>query len=232
MRGNRSKPDLTLVNLIHQSLRADAQRLPAAVTALDPGDRPGRLPGIRAFFDQYRAQLATHHDHEDELFFPALQARVGADKMHLNALAGQHEALDAALHAACDALAALADPAGGFTADRARAAGALSVMAELLAAHLSLEEETALPLTESEMPAAEYNKLEAKARKATPRPQAQFMIPWIIAHSTADQQKALYRSAPPTRLLYWLNRRRYRHLDQALTHSASQPAAASPSRPA
>ncbi len=110
MRGNRSKPDLTLVNLIHQSLRADAQRLPAAVTALDPGDRPGRLPGIRAFFDQYRAQLATHHDHEDELFFPAPQARVGADKMHLNAPAGQHEALDAVLHAACDALAAPADP--------------------------------------------------------------------------------------------------------------------------
>lgn len=228
MRGSRSKPDLTLVNLIHQSLRADAQRLAAAVTALDPGDRPGRLPGIRAFFDQYRAQLATHHTHEDELFFPALEARVGAGRMHLNALAAQHTALDAAVHAACDGLAALADPAGNFPADRVRAAGALSMMAELLAAHLTLEEETALPLTESEMPAAEYRKLETRARKATPRPQAQFMIPWVIAHSTADQQKALYRSAPPIRLLYWLNRRRYRHLDQALTHPARPPAAAPP----
>jgi hypothetical protein len=37
--------------------------------------------------------------------------------MRLNALADQHEALDVALHAAWDALAALADPAGNFTAD-------------------------------------------------------------------------------------------------------------------
>lgn len=140
--------------------------------------------------------------------------------MHLNALAGQHEALDAAIHAARDALAALADPAGNFTADRARATDALTVMAELLAAHLTFEEETALPLTKSEMPAAEYKKLEARARKATPRPQARFMIPWVIAHCTADQQQALYRSAPPFRLLYRLNRRRYRHLDQALTNTA------------
>jgi hypothetical protein len=117
--------------------------------------------------------------------------------MRLNALADQHEALDVALHAAWDALAALADPAGNFTADRARAADALSAMAEFLAAHLTLEEQTALPLTESEMPAAEYGKLETKARKATPRAQARFMIPWVIAHSTADQRKALYRSAPP-----------------------------------
>jgi hemerythrin-like domain-containing protein len=221
MTGNQSKPDLTFVTLIHQALRADAARLAATVTALDPSDRASRLPGIRAFFDQYRAQLATHHTHEDELFFPALKARVGADRMHLNALAGQHDALDAALHAARDGLAALAGPAGNFTADRARAAGALSAMAELLDAHLTLEEQTALPLTESEMPAAEYKKLETKARKATPRPQAQFMIPWVIAHATPDQQKALYRSAPPIRLLYRLNRRRYLHLDQALTRTAT-----------
>jgi hemerythrin-like domain-containing protein len=219
--GNRSKPDLTFVNLIHQSLRADAARLAAAVTALDPSGQASRLRGIQAFFDQYRAQLATHHTHEDELFFPALKARVGADRMHLDALAGQHEALDAALHAARDGLAALADPAGNFTADRARAAGALSAMAELLAAHLTLEEQTALPLTESDMPAAEYKKLETRARKATPRAQVQFMIPWLIAHATPDQQKALYRSAPPIRLLYWLNRRRYLHLDEALTRTAA-----------
>jgi hypothetical protein len=218
--GNRAKPDLTLVNLIHQSLRADAARLAATVTALDPGDRPGRLAGIRAFFDQYRGQLVMHHTHEDELFFPALLVRVGASRMHLSELSSQHEALDAAVHAASSALAALADPAGDFTADRATAAGALSAMADLLDAHLTLEEQTALPLTESEMPAAEYKGLEARARKATPRPRAQFMIPWIIAHATPAQQKALFSSAPPIRLIYWLNHGRYRRLDQALTPAA------------
>jgi hypothetical protein len=218
--GDRSKPDLTFVNLIHQSLRDDAARLAATVTALDHSDRPGRLPGIRAFFDQYRGQLVMHHTHEDELFFPALEARVGAGRMHLSELDSQHEALDTAVHAVSDRLAILADPAGDFVADRAEAAGALSAMADLLDAHLTLEEGTALPLVESEMPAAEYKGLETRARKATPRPRAQFMIPWVIAHATADQQKALFRSAPPLRLFNWLNRRRYRHLEQVLTRAA------------
>ncbi len=61
-------------------------------------------------------------------------------------------------------------------------------MAGLLTAHLTLEEQTALPLFESDMPAADYKKLEARARKATPRPQAQFLVPWVIAHATPDQR--------------------------------------------
>ena len=73
-----SKPDLTFVTLIHQSLRADAARLAAALAELGPGDRQRRLPGVQAFFGQYREQLALHHSHEDELFFPALAARAGA----------------------------------------------------------------------------------------------------------------------------------------------------------
>ena len=228
----RTRHHLTLVNLIHQSLRADAQRLPAAVTALDPSDRPGRLPRIRAFFDQYRAQLATHHDHEDELFFPALQARVGADEMHLNALAGQHEALDAALHVACDALAALTDPAGDFTADRARAADALSVMAELLAAHLTRGgRNRAAPYRIGN---ARRGIQQTRGQGAQGNPPAAGTV-----HDPMDHRPLHRRSAEspvqvgsPTRLLYWLNRRRYRHLDQALTYTPSQPTAASPSRPA
>jgi hypothetical protein len=66
------------------------------------------------------------------------------------------------------------------------------------------------------MPFAEYNELESKARKATPRGQSAFLIPWIVDHASADQRKALFRSAPPLRIVYWLNRRRYRRLDEAL----------------
>jgi len=166
--GDRPKPDLTLVTLIHQALRADAARLAAIVTALNPSDQPGRLPGIRAYFDQYRGQLVMHHAHEDEIFFPALQARAGASRMHLIELDSQHEMLGPALQAVWDGLATLADPAGDFAADRARAASALSTMADLLDTHLTLEEETALPLAESEIPAAEYKNLETRARKAPP----------------------------------------------------------------
>jgi hemerythrin-like domain-containing protein len=215
-----SKPDLTFVTLIHHSLRADAARLAAALAGLGPGDQRDRLPGVLAFFDYYREQLILHHSHEDELFFPILAARIGADRMHLSELAGQHEALDTALQAVGESLAVLADPATDFATGRVKAASALSTMADLLAAHLTLEERTALPLFESEMPAADYKKLEIRARKATPRSQAQFLIPWVIAHATPDQRDALFRSAPPLRLAYWLNHRRYHRLDQALARPA------------
>jgi hypothetical protein len=43
-----SKPDLTFVILIHQSLRADAARLAANIAALNPDDRTDRVPGIQA----------------------------------------------------------------------------------------------------------------------------------------------------------------------------------------
>ncbi|MGO9217489.1 MAG: hemerythrin domain-containing protein [Streptosporangiaceae bacterium] len=155
-----SKPDLTFVTLIHQSLRADAARLAAALAELGPSDQRGRLPGVLTFFGHYREQLILHHSHEDELFFPALAARIGAGRMHLSELAGQHEALDTALQATGESLAVLAGPAADFATDRVKAASALSTMAGLLAAHLTLEEQTALPLFESDMPAADYKKLE------------------------------------------------------------------------
>jgi hemerythrin-like domain-containing protein len=216
----RGRPDLTFVTVIHDALRIDAGRLATAVAAAGPAGRPDRAEGIAAFYGQYRQQLALHHRHEDELFFPALAARAGAGAMHLGELTAQHDALDAALAAVCDRLAALADPAGDFAAGRARAASALSAMTELLSAHLALEEQHALPLFESEMPAAEYRQLEARARRATPRAQARFLIPWVIEHASPGQRAALFRSAPPLRLLSRLNRRYYRRFDQALTRAA------------
>ena len=215
-----AKPDLTFVNLVHQSLRTDGARLLGSVAALGPDQRRSRLPAIRAFFDQYRGQLLLHHSHEDELFYPALEARVGADRMRLGELAHQHEALDAALQAVSDSLASLAGPASDFPPARTTACAALSEMERSLATHLDLEEATVLPLLGSEMPAVEYKRLETLARHATPRAQAQFLVPWLAAHATPDQRKALFRSAPPLRLVNLVAGPRYRRLDNALVPAA------------
>ncbi|HWG61294.1 MAG TPA: hemerythrin domain-containing protein [Streptosporangiaceae bacterium] len=214
-----AKPDLILVTLIHQSLRVDAARLAATVAGLRGSDPPSRVPGIQEFFGHYRGQLVLHHRHEDELFFPALAARVGTSTMHLAELASQHEALDTALQAAGESLAVLSDSADVAT-DGIEAAATLSTMAGLLSAHLSLEERTALPLFESEMPAGDYKKLEAAALKATPRRQAAFLIPWVVAHATPDQRRALLRAAPPLRVALLVSHRHFRHLDQALVPAA------------
>jgi hemerythrin-like domain-containing protein len=220
MSGDRSKPDLLLVLLIHQSLRVDAMRLSATVDALDQHDRSSLIAGVREFFEQYREQLVVHHTNEDTLFFPALAARVGADRMRLSELADQHEQLDDTLQVLGKRLSVLADREGNFDAERMDASKFASELVDQLGAHLTLEEETALPLLESEMSVADYKGLETKARKATSRRQAQFMIPWVIAHATPEQQTALLRSAPPMRLVNRLSRARYRRVDQALVPAA------------
>jgi iron-sulfur cluster repair protein YtfE (RIC family) len=187
-----------------------------AITEVDAADWPHQLSGLEAFFDHYRDQLFLHHVHEDTVFSPALRARVGASTMRLVEIAGQHEALDVDAKCISDEFARLTDPAGDIAAGRGRLGNAVAAMMEGLAAHLDLEEKVGFPLLESNMPFDEYRMLEAAARRETARVQAQFLIPWIVAHATPDERKALFRSAPPMRVVYWLNRQRYRRLDEAL----------------
>jgi secreted protein with Ig-like and vWFA domain len=66
------------------------------------------------------------------------------------------------------------------------------------------------------MPVQEYNELEVRARKATPRDQSSFMVPWLAEHASPAQRKAWFGSAPPLRFVYFVTRRRYRRLDAAL----------------
>jgi hypothetical protein len=213
---DRSQPDLTFVTLIHRALRADARRLVAGVDALEPSDRGGRLGAVREYYACYREQLVAHHTHEDTLFFPALAVRVGEERMHLGELTSQHHDLDAVLQAAGEGLAALQDPGADFASGRAEVSRTLSEMGERLRAHLDLEERTALPLYASNLPVDEYDHLEARARKATPRAQARFLIPWLAEHAAPEQRSHWFRSAPPLRVVYRLNRRRYRRLERAL----------------
>jgi hemerythrin-like domain-containing protein len=220
MREDGAKPDLIFVKLVHLSLRIDVDRLVDSVAALDVKDPRCRIQAIRAFFDQYRDQLLLHHSHEDELFFPAVEARVGAEGIRLGELIHQHEALDAALQGTSHGLSALADSGGDFARGRTRACDALSAMNETLATHLDLEEATILPFVESEISVADYKELETQTRHATPRARAQFLIPWILAHATPTQRKALFRSAPPLRLVNLVMCRRYRRFDHALVRTA------------
>jgi len=216
MNGHRPKPDLLFVTLVHQALRADSDRLADATSALESADAQG-LRGLRVFFDEYRAQLCLHHAHEDNLFFPALQAILDADQMPLAKLAHQHGMLDSDLQAISEGLASLAIPSDDFAADHTDVVKTMFGMAAHLGAHLTMEEETILPLMESSLSPATYQRLEAQARKRTPRRRAQFLIPWLIAHATPSQQSALFKSTPPLRVAYLVNRRRYRFLDRALT---------------
>jgi hemerythrin-like domain-containing protein len=211
----KGKPDLLFVTLIHQALRVDADRLLAAVSALNFADVQ-RIASLRLFFDEYRGQLCLHHAHEDDLFFPALQAVVDESREPIAELEAQHEALDSDLQSIGHGLASLGTPSGDFAVEHADVVSSIIGMAKHLDAHLAMEEETVLPLMASAVPQATYKQLEAQARKLTPRRRARFLIPWIIGHASPDQRRGLFKSAPLLRAANMVNRHRYRLFDRAL----------------
>jgi hypothetical protein len=134
----------------------------------------------------------------------------------LTDLTAQHETLDVQLQAISESFESLADPAGDFETNRAKLANDMSSLVAHLDAHLALEEATVLPRIESSLSPSSYKQLEAQARRHTSRPQARFLIPWLVAHATPQQQAALFKAAPPLRLVNWFDRRHYRYLDHAL----------------
>jgi len=218
----QSKPDLLFVTLIHQALRVDAERLVAATSTLRSAELQ-RLDGLRVFFDEYREQLCLHHTHEDNLFFPALQGIVDEIRIPIAELADQHGALDADLQSICDGFASLANPSCDFDVEHADVVSSIMGLAKRLDTHLTMEEESVLPLMVSAIPQTTYTQLEAQARKRTPGRRARFLIPWIIEHATPDQRKHLFKSAPPLRAAYLVNRHRYRLLDRTLQLTPNPP---------
>lgn len=209
----QQKPDLLFVTLVHQALRVDADRMVAAASALQPADTQ-RIASLRTFFDEYRGQLCLHHAHEDGIFFPALLAVADESAAAIAELETQHGMLDSDLEGIGNGLASLGTPADDFPADHADVVSGMTKMAKHLDAHLTMEEETILPLMVSAVPQATYKQLEAQARKRTPRRQARFLIPWIIGHATSDQQRDLFKMAPPLRATYLVNRHRCRSFER------------------
>lgn len=208
----KQKPDLLFVTLVHQALRVDAHRMVAAASGLQAGDTQ-RIASLKSFFDVYREQLCLHHAHEDDIFFPTLHAIAGESAAPIAELAAQHAVLDSDLEAIGDGLSSLG-ASGNFASERADVVGGTTRMAEHLEIHLTMEEDTVLPLMASAVPQATYKQLEAQARKRTPRRQARFLIPWIVGHATSDQRRELFKMAPPLRAIYLVNRHRCRRFDR------------------
>lgn len=135
---------------IHGAIRRDLGRVRSAAGVLaDPGiadrDRAVGVAGLAAYWTCFAEHLHHHHTVEDTEVFPYLrQSLAGAGADVLDDMAAEHEAIDEAQAAAEDALEHLvAVPSAG----NAVVLGArLQQFAEVVAGHLTHEEEAAVPL--------------------------------------------------------------------------------------
>ena len=97
-------PDLTTYRNIHRALRLAPHRLADAVRDLEPGDRR-RVAALTRYWKGYAGEVLAHHTIEDDVFFPALVAKVDCAAALIARTDDEHHQLDAAMDAVGTAMA-------------------------------------------------------------------------------------------------------------------------------
>jgi hypothetical protein len=199
--------DFTMMYVTHDAFRRDLNRLTAAAAA-------GRAdaPGVRAGWENFKAQLLLHHSVEDSDLWPRVRrAAAGrpAGLALLDEMEAEHAQIDPLL-AAVDG--ALAGSAGSLAA---HAAGLVSA----LEWHLKHEEDAALPLIQSVCTPADWRAFAGEMRRRQGVKGAAIYVPWILDGAAPDGQQGFLAALPaPVRIisrLVWEPRYRQRGLWKA-----------------
>jgi hypothetical protein len=202
-------PDLTRYQLAHDAMRAGARQLADALASMDHTDTR-RARALRWWCDGFIGELHAHHTLEDELFFPALAARVPSfAQEHDAALGAEHVELAAIMTTLHDAVRGLA---GGVDVARHHAVATASAeeLSAFLDTHLGVEDDDVLPLFARHFSAEEYGQLDDQALKSMGPRQLLFTVPWAVcAGDPATREQVLAEAPLPVRIIWVLTRRRY-----------------------
>jgi hypothetical protein len=200
-------PDLTLYHLIHRAMRQTADQFATAVATLGHADR-ARATELEWWWKGFSAELHNHHTIEDEIFFPALAAKVPVFAAYEAGLAGDHAHLDQVMRGLDEVMPRL--QRGSWAALHTRAVELSTELARFLHEHLTVEDEDVLPLFVRHFTADEYKELDEKALKHAPMKQMFFNVPWAVSTLTDDERTDLLAALPrPISIIWSLTRRRY-----------------------
>lgn len=200
-------PDLTLYYLVHRAMRQTADQFAAAIAGLDHADRK-RAADLEWWWNGFEAELHNHHTIEDELFFPALAAKVPAFATYEAGLADDHTRLSDIMAGLGEAVPRLVR--GRWAEPHARAVELSAELARFLHEHLTVEDEDVLPLFTRHFTAAEYEELDKEALKHAPLKEMLFTVPWALSVLGHDERSEILAALPaPIRIIWGLTRRRY-----------------------
>lgn len=191
-------PMLMRYAMVHDAMVRDAERLQRALAgpvAL------ARARGLVAWFDRFTAEIVHHHEREDDLVFPAVAARAPHLAGPAAELAAEHAVLDAAMRDLTTALQQLTVRVAGC--EREQAAAAAARFASVLVDHLRREEAVVLDAIAAVYTLQEYEDLERRLLKETPRRLLAFEAPWVLDGLPDAQRREVLSIAPlPLRVLY------------------------------
>jgi hypothetical protein len=209
-------PDLMTFMVLHHGMRADSARLARALTEVREDERARRSRQLTRWYDGFLHELHSHHEVEDQIFFPALLERVPMFDDQIARIDTDHARLDDVLDRGRRALVQLGDPRVAW-ADASRVA--VETTAELhahLDRHLGFEDTEVLPRFVEHFSAEDYEGLEEQALKHVELGTLPFALPWIMDNADPQQRKTLYDGAPfAFKLLWYATRGRYRRMARA-----------------
>jgi len=196
--------DFTMMYATHDAFRRDLGRLKAAATA-----GTAQAPGVRAGWENFKAQLLLHHSVEDTDLWPRV-SHAAADRPSglalLAEMAAEHAQIDPLLAAVDDALAH----------SPSNLAAAVAGLASALEWHLKHEEDAALPLIQSVCTPADWRAFAGAMRRAQGIKGAARYVPWILDGIAREKQRRFLAALPaPVRVIsriLWEPRYRQRGL--------------------
>jgi hemerythrin-like domain-containing protein len=183
---------------IHGAVRRDLERLArAAATLADPAvaaaDRAVGVAGVTAYWTCFAEQLHHHHTIEDVEVWPHLRTTLGPEAASvLDAMISEHAGIDAAQAAAQTALEALAAEPTAAAADALNRR--LQTFADVVLAHLSHEEEAAVPLILQGFDDAYWLAFMGRRQQD---PGAETFLPWVLDGAPEPAAAGVTAELPP-----------------------------------
>lgn len=176
--------DFTMMYVTHDAFRRDLGRLKVAATA-----GKSQAPGVRAGWENFKAQLLLHHSVEDTDLWPRVRRAAAGRPSGLALLAemaAEHVQIDPLLAAVDDALA---HSPGDLAAAVARLASALEW-------HLRHEEDAALPLIQSVCTPTDWRAFADAMRRRQGIKGAARYVPWILDGMAPEGQRRFLAALP------------------------------------
>jgi Hemerythrin HHE cation binding domain len=207
--------DLAVLFAVHRAMRDDIRRLPQSCRRLVP-EASTDITARQRWFAIYRRVLTAHHRSEDEVVFPEIARRVPGFEADRERLAGDHEALDAALDATARSLRELsAAGAAGWDAALEAVDARSGAINELLGEHLPLEESW-FDAGVATMTKAEVGRIQRRAGRVHSARELGFVLPWAVDHLNDEERGTFFANESFDVCVLWLlNRGRYRRLARA-----------------
>jgi hemerythrin-like domain-containing protein len=197
-----TSPDLSLYRIVHRAIRTATTDLADAAAAIDSADQ-SRRDAYARYWKGYAGEVLHHHTVEDEILFPALDARIPvAVEMTLRTDI-EHVHLDQLMTAIDTSVAEIR--AGRRAPDLADLTRELD---RHMADHLDFEDGNILPLFERHFTKEEYDRMDqAAVKSAGLGPQAAFSVPMIVRAMTSEERATVLPGTPAAlRLLHRLTR--------------------------